>query len=323
MPTARASIVFASISVFAFQLTTACAVRDGGDDESDGPTTSESAWTQATPLEAKMERALALGVARGASESLLARPIAEGGVGLTAAAAKSIRAYSLGADGTPGTADDGKLTTYADLDALPSVGTATIQRIRDFAWKAQLIQPSLREDERVTAMTARGLFTALNPGSTTLSCRTSSRYSVRSVAWNAVSGCEAREDTGASTVTLTYALVETGAPIVFDFVGDDPNEPIGFYDVEGLAIRVTAPADSRRYEPVDVDLVINGASRGMGTLNAVSAGYLDLGTTHSGSVSIGVSGDSLAITLNRSKSYARLNDCGGGFSSESCEGSTR
>lgn len=323
MPTARVSIVFLSVCFVAVsQLASACTVRDGDDEESDDAT-SESAWTQATPLEAKMERALALGVARGASESLLARPISQGGVGLTAAAAKSIRAYSLGADGTPGTADDGKLETYTDLDALPSVGVATIQRIRDFAWKAQLVQPSLPEEQRLTGMTARGLFTALNPGSATLSCKTSSRYSVRSVAWNSVSGCEPREDAGNSSVTLTYSLVETGGPIGFDFVGDDPSKPAGFYDVRGLAIRVAVPPDSRSYELVDVSFVINGASRGMGTLKTVSAGYLDLQTTHSGSVSIGVSGDSLAITLTRSKSYVRLNDCGGGFSSESCEGRTR
>jgi hypothetical protein len=72
-----------------------------------------------------------------------------------------------------------------------------------------------------------------------------------------------------------------------------------------------------------VNVVVNGVSKGMGTLKTLPAGHLDLETTHSGSVSIGVSGDSLAISLNRSKSYRRLNDCGGGFSSESCEGRTR
>jgi hypothetical protein len=213
MPIGRASFVSASICFVACcQLTSACAAPER-EDESDEATTSESAWSQATPLESKIERALALGVARGASEAFLSRPTSEGGVGLTAAAAKAIHSHRVGPDGKAGTADDGVLETYADLDALPNVAAATIQRLREFGWNGRFIQVSLPEDQLATAMTARGLFTALNPGSATLSCKTSSRYSVRSVAWNPVSDCEAREDFGTSSVTLSPSSSISSATI--------------------------------------------------------------------------------------------------------------
>lgn len=308
---------------------TACAVLPTGcsapaaEDETGDATTSESAWTQATPLADKVERALALAVARGASESFLARPASEGGVGLDKSAAKSIHQHSVGADGTLGTADDGELETYADLDALPDVGNASIQRLRDFAWSAPFLQLSLSEEDRARAITARALFAALHAGSTTLSCRTSSSYSVRSVPSNPVSGCERREQVGTSSASLSYGLVENGEPLSFGFTGGDPGDPFGFYEASGLVIRVSVPPSSRRYEPVDVPLVVNGSSSGMGTLRAVSAGHLDLGTTYSGSVRFALAGDSIAIALDRSTFYQRLNDCGGGSSTESCEGRRR
>lgn len=262
-------------------LPTGCSAP-ASDNETGDATTSESAWTQATPLAQKVERALALAVARGASESFLARPASEGGVGLDKNAAKSIHKHSVGADGSLGTADDGELETYSDLDALPDVGDASIQRLRDFAWGAPFLQLSLAEEERARAITAQALFAALQAGTTTLSCRTSSSYSVRSVAWNAVSGCERREDVGTSSASVSYALVENGEPLSFGFTGGDPGEAFGFYEARGLVIRVSVPADSRRYEPVDVPLVVNGSSSGMGTLRTVSAGHPDPLTAEAG-----------------------------------------
>lgn len=317
-PTVLSALFVSMFSV----LPTGCSAP-ATEDETGGATTSESAWTQATPLAQKVERALALAVARGASESFLARSPSEGGVGLDKSAAKSIHDYAVGADGSLGTADDGKLETYADLDALPDVGAGSIQRLRDFAWGMPFLQLSLSEEDRVRAITAQALFSALDARSTTLSCKTSSSYSVRSVPWNPVSGCERREDVGASSASLSYALVEDGGALSFGFTGGDPSEPFGFYEARGLVVRVSVAADSRRYEPVDVPLVVNGSSSGMGTLRTVSAGHLDLGTTYGGSVRIGLAGDSITIRLDRSKSYQRLNDCGGGTSSESCEGLAR
>src|SRR5688572_3253122 len=92
----------------AVSLSVACAAPPAGDDDSSAAT-SESASSQLKTLEQKVERALALAVARGASESFLARPTSQGGVGLTAAAARSIVRHRLGPDGLPDTSDDGKL----------------------------------------------------------------------------------------------------------------------------------------------------------------------------------------------------------------------
>lgn len=295
---------------------------DPDTDEGGSTVTDEAAWSAATPLEAKIERALALGVARGASEAFLARPTAEGGVGLTARAARSIARHRLGPDGQPGTADDGDFDSYADLDALPDVADTAIRRLRTFAWGAPFLQAGRTKDELAAAATPFGLVGRGRPTSASLTCESREAYAVRSVPWNPVSGCEPRERLARGTASFTLTLVETDEPLAFAFVGDAAEEGAGFYDVKGLAFRVQLPADGRRYEPVNVPVRVGGGMS-LHPIVAVSAGHLDLGRDMSGDVRIGVDGGDVAFGLNRTITYRQLNDCGGGTTTTTCTGRTR
>lgn len=57
----------------------------------------------------------------------------EAGVEIAAVAAEGITAHRVGPDGWPGTRDDDRFDTLAELDAIPHVGTATFERLLAYA----------------------------------------------------------------------------------------------------------------------------------------------------------------------------------------------
>lgn len=85
-----------------------------------------------------IETGAVLAIARGAPADLLARPVAQGGIGLRTDATSALVTYRNGADGQAGTADDGALDTLAQLEAVPYVASVAIGRLRDFAGKQQV-----------------------------------------------------------------------------------------------------------------------------------------------------------------------------------------
>lgn len=105
---------------------------------------TESAYNQASSA---LGRAATLAVASAASPTLLTTKVEDGGIGLTSSAAAAILAHRAGPDGTPGTDDDRSFSTITALEALPSVGKATIDRIRTFALRLTVAheQPTASE----------------------------------------------------------------------------------------------------------------------------------------------------------------------------------
>ena len=110
----------------------ACATAPSDEDSRDDSFLASGKADTGGVIEGSPEAVGVLRVANEVSLELLveARP---DGVGLTQRVADNIGAIRLGDDGVPGTEDDGKFTTLAQLDAVPFVGPVAFRHMLDYA----------------------------------------------------------------------------------------------------------------------------------------------------------------------------------------------
>jgi hypothetical protein len=118
-------------------------VAEAGDGELDDGAEYASQMTAA-----ESARVLAL-----VNYPLADRATLDGGAGLTAQAAKSIAQYRAGADGVFPSKDDNEIDGIPELDAIPNVGAATLQRLLAYA----TAHPRLRDNASGSAARRRRL----------------------------------------------------------------------------------------------------------------------------------------------------------------------